>query len=389
MIIERDIFKKIKPHLNSHEAIIVTGMRRTGKTTLLKFIYDKIASANKLYLDLENPLYQKYFDEEDYEKIKFNLEIKGLSFQQNSYLFLDEIQLVKNIPQVVKYLYDHYNLKLFLTGSSSFYLKNLFSESLAGRKYIFELFPLNFKEFLMLKGEKLNIPRSGKKISPTVFNTFARFYEEYLKFGGFPGVVAKNNFSEKKMVLNDIFSSYFQLEVVQLGDYKKTSVIRDLILLLMQRIGSKLDIQKIASELGVSRPTIYNYLAFLEGTYFIKSVKPYSFSKDVEIRGLEKVYFCDSGLVNNSTQVNDGALFENNIAQLLWPRGEMHYYQRKSGLEIDFILNRKLAMETKLRASKQDLKKLREMANKLKIQKYFLISQKYSDIQNIHYGFNI
>lgn len=389
MIIERDIFKKIKPHLNSREAIIITGMRRTGKTTLLKFIYDKIAFTNKLFLDLENPLYQKYFDEKDYEKIKFNLEIKGLNFQQNSYLFLDEIQLVKNIPQIVKYLYDHYNLKLFLTGSSSFYLKNLFSESLAGRKYIFELFPLNFNEFLMLKGEKLNIPRPGKKISPTVFNTFARFYEEYLKFGGFPGVVAKNNFSEKKMALNDIFSSYFQLEVVQLGDYKKTSVIRDLILLLMQRIGSKLDIQKIASELGVSRPTIYNYLAFLEGTYFIKSVKPYSISKDVEIRGLEKVYFCDSGLVNNSTQVNDGALFENNIAQLLWPRGELHYYQRKSGLEIDFILNRKLAVETKLRASKQDLKKLREMANKLKIKKSFLVSQKYSNIKNTHYGFNI
>lgn len=389
MIIKRDIFKKIKPCLNSREAIIITGMRRTGKTTLLKFIFDKITSTNKLYLDLENPLYQKYFDEEDYEKIKFNLEMKGLNFQQNSYLFLDEIQLVKNIPQVIKYLYDHYKIKIFLTGSSSFYLKNLFSESLAGRKYIFELFPLNFKEFLLLKGEKLIIPQANKKISQAVFNTFARYYEEYLKFGGFPGVVIKDSFQEKKMALYDIFSSYFQLEVIQLGDYKNTSVIRDLILLLMQRIGSKLDIQKIAMELGVSRPTIYNYLAFLEGTYFIKSVKPYSKSKDVEIRGLEKVYFCDSGIVNNSTQVSEGALFENNIAQLLWPRGELHYYQRKSGLEIDFILNRKLAIETKLRASKQDLKKLREITKKLEIKKSLIVSQKYSNIQDVCYGFNI
>ncbi len=389
MIIQRDIYTNIEPYLDSPEAIVVTGMRRTGKTTLLKFIYKKINSENKLFIDLENPLNQKYFEEEDYEKIKFNFEVKGLNFSQKAYVFLDEIQFVKNMPQVVKYLFDHYKIKFFLTGSSSFYLKNLFSESLVGRKYIFELFPLNFKEFLLLKKEKLVIPAKNQKISKTIFNTFSKLYEEYIKFGGFPGVVAKKDFSEKKMALDDVFSSYFQLEVIQLGDYKKTSVMRDLMLLLMQRIGSKLDIQKIASELGVSRPTIYDYLAFLEGTYFIKLINPYSKSKDTEIRGSEKVYLCDSGLANNSAQISEGALFENNVFQLLRPRGEINYYQKKSGAEIDFILDKKESFEVKIQPYEQDLKKLKRISKELKIKKTQLVSKNYTDLESISYGFNL
>jgi len=134
MLIERSLFKEIKPYFDSSQAIIITGMRRTGKTSLLQFIYQRIDSSNKLFLDLENPLNQKYFEESDYEKIKSELEILGLNFTKKPYLFLDEIQLVKNLPSVVKYLIDHYKVKCFLTGSASFYLKNLFSESLAGRR---------------------------------------------------------------------------------------------------------------------------------------------------------------------------------------------------------------------------------------------------------------
>ena len=389
MIIQRDIWKEIEPYMDSPESIVVTGMRRTGKTTLLQFIYDGINSPNKLFIDLENTLNRKYFEEEDYERIRLNFEVLGLDFKKKAYLFLDEIQFVKNVPSVVKYLYDHYKVKFFLTGSSSFYLRNLFSESLAGRKYIFELFPLNFREFLRLKGEKINPPLEASNISESVFKTLDRFYDEFLRFGGFPGVVAKENFQEKRKALNGIFSSYFQLEVVQLGDFRKTSIVRDLILLLMQRAGSRLDIQKLASELGVSRPTIYEYLAFLEGTYFIQLIKPYSKNRDVEIRGSEKVYVCDSGLLNNIAQASEGALFENNICQLLRPKGELHYYKKGENKEVDFIVNRKEAYEVKLRPSLQDLNYLRNTSEALGIKKYKLISRYYSNVRNILYGFSL
>ncbi len=389
MVIRREIYDDIEPYLESPEAIVITGMRRTGKTTLLRFIYERVNSDNKLFIDLENPLQQKYFDEEDYEKTKFNLEVRGLNFTKRSYLFLDEIQLVKNLPSVVKYLHDHHQVKFFLTGSSSFYLKNLFSESLAGRKYIFELFPLNFREFLLLKGEKLVVPAKQEKVSPTIFKTFDRFYGEYLKFGGFPGVVKKSSTAEKNKAQEDNISSYIQLEVLQLGDFRKVDVIRDLIVLLMQRTGSKLDIQKLASELGVSRPTIYEYISFLEGTYFIHLVRPFSKSRDVEIRGAEKVYLCDSGLVNNVAQISSGALFENNIFQILRPRGAVNYYQKKGGAEIDFILNRERAYEVKLSPSARDLNTLERLSQELKLRDFGLVSQNFSNIESVYYGFNL
>lgn len=389
MIVEREIYQKIKPYFNSSEVIVVTGMRRTGKTTLLKFVYDQITSHNRLCLDLENPINRKYFEEEDYEKIKFNFEIKGINFQEKAFIFLDEIQFVKNLSSVVKYLYDHYKIKFFLTGSSSFYIKNLFSESLAGRKYIFELFPLTFKEFLLFKDEKLIIPSGEEKISKTVFDTFSNLYEEYLRFGGFPGVVQKDSFQEKKMALEDIFSSYFQLEVIQLSDYKKTSVVRDLILLLMQRIGSKVDVQKLSSELGVSRPTLYEYLSFLEDTYFITLVKSYSKNKDAEIRSQEKVYVCDSGLVNNLVQVDEGSLFENNVFNALRFRGPIHYYQKRGGAEVDFILNKEEAYEVKLTPTHRDGARLRKISTELGMKNFSLVSKNYSELEKVRYGFNV
>lgn len=389
MAIQRDIYKEIKPYFGSPEAIVITGMRRTGKTTLLRHIYAEVSSTNKLFIDLENTLNRKYFEEEDYERIRLNFEFLGLNFKKKAYFFLDEIQLVKNVSSIVKYLKDNYQVKFFLTGSASFYLKNLFSESLAGRKYIFELFPLNFTEFLRLKEEKIKIPSIPAEMSESVFRTFDRLYDEFLKFGGFPGVVAKEDFAEKKKALEDIFSSYFQLEVVQLGDFRKTSIVRDLMLLLMQRAGSRLDIQKLSSELGVSRPSVYEYLAFLEGTYFIHLIKPYSKSKDIEVRGSEKVYICDSGLLNNTIQVADGALFENNIFQLLRPRGKLNYYQKNKSREIDFILNGKEAYEVKLSPSVHDLFSLEKASKQVGIKDFKLVSKSYKDFKNIFYGFNI
>jgi predicted AAA+ superfamily ATPase len=94
-------------------------MRRTGKTTLLNFIFDQIDSKNKIFIDLENPLNRKYFEEENYERIKISFEFLGIDFTHQSYIFLDEIQFVKNLPSVVKYLIDRYKVKFYLTGSAS------------------------------------------------------------------------------------------------------------------------------------------------------------------------------------------------------------------------------------------------------------------------------
>lgn len=133
MLTERNIYPAIEKVLPSPEAIIVTGMRRVGKTTLLKTIYDHIASPNKIFLDLENPRNQLYFEKTDYDAIYANLQLLGLKQNERAYVFLDEIQRIKTFPSIIKYLLDTYGVKFILSGSSSYYMKNQFSESLAGR----------------------------------------------------------------------------------------------------------------------------------------------------------------------------------------------------------------------------------------------------------------
>jgi hypothetical protein len=393
MLLERKLFKPIRSYLETKEAIIITGMRRTGKTSLLRFIYERIPSTNKIFLDLENPLNQKYFEETNYDKIKSTLEFLGLDFRQKVYLFLDEIQLVRNLPRVVKYLIDQYKIKCFLTGSASFYLRNLFTESLVGRKYIFELFPLDFEEFLLFKNSKIKLPERKSKIARPIFDTISNLYDEYIYYGGFPEVVLKTNFAEKKKSLEDIFTSYFQLEILRLGDFRKNEVIRDLILLLLERIGAKLDINKISSELGISRITVKQYISFLEGTYFIKLVRPFSRNRDTEIRKIAKVYFCDSGLVNHFSKINEGSLFENNIFQNLRMRGEINYYQKKSGVEIDFILNKETGIEVKINPTENDVRRLEKISKEIRLKKFKIFTKNYPSnldkMKNVEFGFFI
>lgn len=389
MIKPRSIYKSIKPYFDSPEAIIITGMRRTGKTTLLNFIFDQIETKNKILLDLENPLNRRYFEEENYERIKISFEVLGIDFFHKSFIFLDEIQFVKNLPSVVKYFIDHYKVKFFLTGSASFYLKNLFTESLAGRKYIFELFPLTFSEFLLFKESSLKIPKVTSEITKTNFEAISPLYEEYILFGGFPGVVLKTSAEEKRRALEEIFTSFFQLEILQLGDFRKNEVIRDLILLMIQRLGSKIDIQKISRELGISRSTLYEYLVFLEGTFFLKTIRPFTKRKNSEIRKMPKVYLCDSGLASHLVKPNPGVLFENTIFQNLRQKGELNYYQKKSGIEIDFILDKIIAYEAKLTPQPSDIKKLKRISDELNLEGFQVIARNYSELENVIYGFMI
>ena len=387
MIKPRLILDQVKSYYDSPEAIIITGMRRTGKTTLLNLIYDQIESPNKVFLDLENPLNRKYFEEPNYEKVKSSLEILGIDFTRKAYVFLDEIQFARKLPSIVKYLIDHYQAKFFLTGSASFYLRNLFSESLSGRKYIFELFPLTFREFLGFKDSALRIPDNPRDIARPVFESIAPLYDEYLRFGGFPGVVLKTSVSEKARALDDIFTSYFQWEVLHLGDFRKNEIIRDLIILLAQRIGSKLDIQKISKELGITRPTLYEYLSFLEGTFFIKLIRPYSRSKNSEIRKSPKVYLCDTGLANRLANLDEGRVFENSIFQNLRPKGEIAYYERRNGAEIDFLLDKTHALEAKMTPQQRDVDQLKRVAGELGLKSFGVVSRNFTNLENTLYGF--
>ncbi len=394
MLYKRRIFNDLVQQLEYREIVVLTGMRRVGKTTLLKIVFDQIKSSNKVFLDLENPVVQKVFSEFDYDNIWKNLSNYGIDSLKKSYIFIDEIQSMPEIVKSLKYLYDHGDVKFFVTGSSSYYLKNLFPESLSGRKVIFELFPLDFEEFLMFKGISVNfsddLQEKADKKNLIYYEKNKNYFEEYLDYGGFPQVVLTSEVKRKTIILNDIFTSYFEKEVKKLADFRNISIFRDLVFLLMQRIGSKLDISKIASTLGTSRQSIYSYISFLEKTYFITLISPFSTNVDREISGTKKVYLCDTGFVNLFGKIDEGSLIENSIFNNLNRLGKVNYYQRRSGTEIDFVLpEEKIAIEVKKKAIKQDINKLKQMADSLKMKSCFIVSKEFVDDKNVIVAVNL
>ena len=364
--------------------VVLTGMRQVGKTTLLKYIFDSVQSPSKVFLDLENPINQKVFEEDNFDNILVNLENFGFVPGKKSYVCLDEIQLAPRVVSAVKYLYDKYKIKFFLTGSSSFYLKNLFPESLAGRKVTYELFPLDFQEFLVIKGKErkpaASFSAAVKQKSRISCQLYKKFYEEYLDFGGFPAVVLASGQERKRRILEDIFKSYFEKDVRVMADFKDLGKLRDFIVLLAARAGSKIEISNIASDLGLSRETIYSYLGFLEKTYFVFLLSPYARNTGSEVRGAKKVYFCDNGLLNYASRVSGGSLFENAVFHDLRKYGKLNYYEKYKGGEIDFILDKKIAFEVKTSAGAADLKRLSRQGGELGLRNHFLITREYCDL---------
>ena len=375
---KRKIDTLIEKVSGAKEAVILTGFRRVGKTSVIRAIYESIPSTNKVFLDLESPVNQTLFQTNNYDTVLERLSSLEIDRTKKAYIFLDEIQKVPDLPSIVKYLHDHYDIKFYMTGSSSFYLKNHFSESLSGRKYIFELFPLDFEEFLEFKEKSFAVTAS--------YDFLSGLYQEYMRYGGFPAVVLEPSPELKWLKLDDILGSYFELDVKGLSDFRNIEHLKKLLFLISSRVGSKADITKLAQSLDVSRPTIYEYLSFFEQTYLISFLKPISGSRDIQIRSIPKLYFNDVGLLNRIGGVSKGTLFENMVfhqlrTKIAYDRSKktflndrLAYFQLKSGAEIDFVLDRRLGYEVKLHATENDYKKLIRDASSLNLRDCRVIS---------------
>ena len=147
----------------------------------------------------------------------------------------------------------------------------------------------------------------------------------------------------------------------------------------MQRAGSKLNISKIASELGKTRQTLYSYISFLEATYFVNLVSPFTYSRDKEVSGTKKVYICDTGILNNLAQVSLGIILENSVFNNIKKIDEINYYQRRSGTEIDFILKKqKISLEVKETGTAQDKKILFGVSKALKLRGSYVITKNFN-----------
>jgi len=394
---KRLLYYDIFPHINHKNALVITGMRQVGKTTLARQIFEKIGEKPKIWLDLDNPLDQKVLEDIDYKNVfRRLLKMAGGREDERLFVFVDEIQNFPEITKIIKYLIDHFGVKFVVTGSSSFYLKNLFPESLSGRKFLFVLPPLSFREYLFFHG-KISLKKAQENGIEKIlqngdlfeFKKFELDYEDWLRFGGFPEVVMTRDAKTKQQVLKNIFASFFEKDIKLLSDHQDIRELRDFILLLVPRVGSLLDITKIASELGVDRPKIYGFLDFLQGTFFVKLLPKFSKSIDRTVASGRKIYFSDTGILNIVGQVNDAQLFENAVINQLGIYGTVSFYQKKNSHEIDAVLDGKTAFEIKLKGTELDLKKTSKIVESLKIGRTYIVSKTFVEKKNIIAGLSL
>lgn len=391
---KRYLYNEIVKYLEHKNALVITGMRQVGKTTLLRQVYDEV-NHPKIWFDFDNPLDLLLFENTNYDGIYTNL-LKESKSQKNKrvFVFIDEIQNFPEITRIMKYLIDKYSVKFLVTGSSNYYLKNLFPESLSGRKFLFILPPLDFKEYMYFiseqpKSEKVNKNSVFKPSGIYEYKKLENEYSNYLEYGGLPEVVLTEDYETKRQVLRNIFSSFFEKDLRLLSDLSDIRELRDLIILLSARTGNILDVTKLASELGVNRLKTYSYLEFLQGIFFIKLIPKFSKSVDRSVAGGRKVYFSDNGILNIFARISSGQMFENAIANQLSKYGELKYYNVRNTSEIDFILDNETAFEVKNKGNERDVLALQKICEKIGIKKQYIISKEYTKSKGILSGSSI
>lgn len=264
---------------------------------------------------------------------------------------------------MVKYLFDHHGIKFLLTGSSLFYLKHFFNESMVGRKIVYEMFPLSFGEFLDFRGVPYRQRTEFEQMlfDPYEYERLKGYYDDYIAFGGLPEVVLEPRPEIKREILQEIFSSYINIDVNAMADFRKIGELPRLLQILAQRVGNKLDYSKLSQVIGVTRPTLATYLEFLEKTYVVYRLPAFTSADKATSLG-KKLYFRDNGLAGILAQPGDGALFENAIFNQLVNYGRLAYLSKGNEYEVDFIVtpgdHQTIGLEVKLHPSPKDEKKL-------------------------------
>ncbi len=377
MFVVRSVYSQLKAHLTKRQITVLTGMRRTGKTTLVKQLIADSTIQQKLYIDLERIDNRILWTETNYETIIQALTQRGLRFDEPVLIALDEIQLVPNLPSVLKYLYDTYTIKFIVTGSSAYYLKNQFTESLAGRKKLFDIYPLDFGELLTFRGIRATSMgwQESAHFMRAEYERLKGYYEEYILFGGFPEVVLAEATADKQDLLSDILSAYINFDILTQADIRDPANLYKLIKLLAVRIGTKLDISKLTSLVGLSRPTVANYLDLLEQSYLIRTVPVLANNPDREIVKARKLYFLDNGIASLAGDMGSGARFENAVFNQLIHRGGVAYYQLKTGREIDFVVDKTIGLEVKETAAEGDLKQVQTLGQNLALTQHYVVGR--------------
>ena len=264
---------KIEKAFFKGKAIIVSGARQVGKTTMLEHILQKFTD-KLLTLDGDDIIIQQLLNRPNTQQIK---QIIG----DNRLVFIDEAQRISEIGLTSKIIIDQFkDVQLILSGSSSFDLYNKVNESLTGRKWTFNLWPVSWEEWQNHVG----------------YVKAEQDVENRMVFGFYPDVL--NHEENPGRVLAELADSYLYKDILMYEGLKKPSAIKKLLQALAYQVGSEVSFQELGQTTGIDPKTVNVYIDILEKAYIIFRLTPLSRNLRNEIKAKNKIYFYDNGIRN-------------------------------------------------------------------------------------------
>jgi len=333
-IIRPSYLKILAPFLNNSDIVFLTGLRRVGKTSLLKNLIAQLINEHGV-----KPSHIFYISLDLYSLNNLSIGeiinqyriIHTLKSNEKITVFLDEVTHKKSYQQELKNLYDLGGVKIFASSSSASLLKDK-NAYLTGRQRIIEIMPLDFKEYLAFK--KINIKHADQHL-------LKPYFEAYMQTGGLPEFVLTDDPS----YLQNLVESIIYKDIIAQYNIRSHRTIEDFYKLLMERSGKQLSLNKMANILGISVDSARRYLTYFEQTYLIYSVPKFGKLNET-LKSVKKVYSGDVGLKNFMTGFRDkGAIFENLVFLKIKSQKPCYLYQ--NGVEIDFITANKTLIEVK------------------------------------------
>ena len=332
------IKKKNLPHIQ-----VLTGIRRSGKSSIFRLmINDLIENGTDpkeiLFLNMDEPIFTGVWNNsaELYEIIKL---AEKTTLCKVKYLFLDEIQQVKDWELFAKSAYDTQHFKkIYVTGSNSDLLQNKFATLLSGRYFANTVRPFSIKEILGLHGFTRKFDAISRK------SELLALIDRYMQWGGFPEIVLNDMDDDiKTELLNSYYESIVLKDCIVYNQVRDTPLFKRLLHFTISNVASPFHYSNLAKAVKSSEPSVRNYLAYAASSYIVSDITNFSFSLKEDTRPQHKIYCIDNGLMNAigfRFSPKSGTLLESSVYNELVNAGyDEIYFIRKSN-ECDFIVKK-------------------------------------------------
>lgn len=327
--VERTLLKEIKSKIKLPHVVVLTGLRRSGKSTLLRqLIKTRYKDEDFYYVNFED---ERLFN---FPASEFNRIYETLVslYGKKKTFFLDEIQNVTNFETFVRRFYEE-GFKFFITGSSATLLSKELGTKLTGRHVDIIVNPFSFMEFLELKEFKLEKDAVYKTESKVEIK---KYFEEYLVNGGMPEFLIYND----KELLAKVYEDTVLKDIAVRHKINSIAVLRNLYSILISNFANKFSFNSLKKITDInSVNTIKKFIQYLEETYFAKTINKFDYSLKKQIINDKKFYVIDNGFIgvlSKKLTKDKGWLLENLVFNSLNKEGELFYYSNKS--ECDFLL---------------------------------------------------